>query len=66
MAATGAWPACGGKKSRSWPVSVLQLDDAERAHPFDLIRAANTSTPPPSRPPARQQIRRPSSASSTR
>ena len=36
---------------------ALQLDDAERAHLFDLIRAANTSAPPPPRRPARQQIR---------
>jgi transcriptional regulator with XRE-family HTH domain len=36
---------------------ALQLDDAERAHLSDLIRAANTSAPPPPRRPARQQIR---------
>jgi transcriptional regulator with XRE-family HTH domain len=34
---------------------ALHLDEAERAHLFDLIRAANT--PPPPRRPARQQIR---------
>src|SRR6266540_332903 len=35
---------------------ALQLDDAERAHLFDLARAANTSTPRRRRR-AKQQIR---------
>jgi transcriptional regulator with XRE-family HTH domain len=37
---------------------ALQLDEAERAHLFDLIRAANTSTAAPApRRPARLQVR---------
>ena len=36
---------------------ALQLDDAERAHLFDLARAANTSMPARRRRPARQRIR---------
>jgi transcriptional regulator with XRE-family HTH domain len=35
---------------------ALQLDDAERAHLFDLVRAANPATPKRARP-AKQQIR---------
>ncbi len=35
---------------------ALQLDDAERAHLFDLVRAANASRPP-SRRPAQQRVR---------
>jgi transcriptional regulator with XRE-family HTH domain len=35
---------------------ALQLDEAERAHLFDLVRAANASRPP-SRRPAQQRVR---------
>lgn len=36
---------------------ALQLDEAERAHLFDLARAAQPMGPPPRRRPARQRIR---------
>ncbi len=36
---------------------ALQLDDAERAHLFDLARAAQPIGPPPRRRPAKQRIR---------
>src|SRR3954471_9523088 len=36
---------------------ALQLDDAERAHLFDLARAANTTVPDRRRRPAKQRIR---------
>ena len=36
---------------------ALQLDDAERAHLFDLARAAQPLSPPPRRRPARHVIR---------
>ena len=36
---------------------ALQLDEAERAHLFDLARAAVPATPPSTRRPARQQVR---------
>lgn len=36
---------------------ALQLDDAERAHLFDLARAAHPLAPPPRRRPAKQAIR---------
>jgi transcriptional regulator with XRE-family HTH domain len=36
---------------------ALQLDDAERAHLFDLARASQPIGPPPRRRPAKQRIR---------
>src|SRR6266545_1848847 len=36
---------------------ALQLDDAERAHLFDLARAAQPTGPPPRRRPAKHRIR---------
>lgn len=36
---------------------ALQLDDAERAHLFDLARAAHPLAPPPRRRPANQRVR---------
>ncbi|MDW5596008.1 helix-turn-helix transcriptional regulator [Conexibacter stalactiti] len=36
---------------------ALQLDEAERAHLFDLARAAHTGAPPRRRRPARQKVR---------
>ncbi len=44
---------------------ALQLDEAERAHLFDLVRAANRGTPDPTADPPRSESARPSSASST-
>src|ERR671912_2725110 len=36
---------------------ALQLDDAERAHLFDLARAARPIGPPPRRRPAKHRVR---------
>ncbi len=36
---------------------ALQLDDAERAHLFDLARAVQPTAPPPRRRPAKHRIR---------
>jgi hypothetical protein len=36
---------------------ALQLDDAERAHLFDLARAVQPAVSPPRRRPARQRVR---------
>jgi transcriptional regulator with XRE-family HTH domain len=36
---------------------ALQLDEAERTHLLDLLRAAGTTRRPPRRPPARQRVR---------
>jgi transcriptional regulator with XRE-family HTH domain len=36
---------------------ALQLDDAERAHLFDLVRAANTTSRPNRRHPAQERVR---------
>ena len=44
---------------------ALRLDDAERAHLFDLARAAQPLAPPPRRRPAKQRIR-PSRAAAAR
>jgi len=36
---------------------ALQLDEAERAHLFDLVRAANATSRPPRRRPAQERVR---------